>query len=451
VDIPETNYVSLGGASVAYQVVGEGPIDLVYHHPFCHMDAQWSVEPEAHWNTRLASFSRLILFDRRGCGASDRVPQGGHTSAADWEEDLLAVLDAVGSSGAALFVEAGPGPMAIEFAARHPDRITSLILGNTSARWSATDGYEFGFSAAEIDQNLQFLTDGWGTTELTRSLNPGLAGNDQVVAALTRKARASCTPGGMSSQVGHAWRDFDAREYLSQLHMPVLVIHGDSAGGGTDTSWTPNSHSSYLVSHIANARYAGVACQNMLFYVDDADVVVDLVAEFLTGRYAPKAVERKLTTVLFTDIVGSTERAVTLGDRQWRHVLDEHDALVRLQLGRFGGREVKTTGDGFLACFDAPSDAVLCALEIARSAGKMGIEIRSGVHAGECELRGDDLAGLTVHVAARIEAIAGPGEVLTSATVKVLVTDSSVGFAEWGVHALKGVEGNWPLFAATAT
>jgi class 3 adenylate cyclase len=450
-EAPDANYVSVGGASVAFQVFGDGPIDLVYHHPFCHMDAQWAIEPEAYWNTRLASFSRLILFDRRGCGASDRVHHGDHTSAADWEEDLLAVLDAVGSTEVALFVESGPGPMAIEFAARHQDRITSLVLGNTSARWGAAEGYEFGLSEEDIQQNLGYLTEWWGTNELARFVFPSVADDDEVVAGLARKSRAACTPGAMRSQVEHAWRDFDAREFLGQLHIPVLVVQGDNAGGGANETWTPNAHSQYLVEHIANARYVSVPSRDMLFYADDADVVIDLVAEFLTGSYAPRIVERRLTTVLFTDIVGSTERAVALGDRRWRGLLDAHDELVRLRLGRFGGHEVKSTGDGFLACFDAPSDAVLCALDIARSAARMGIEIRSGIHSGECELRGDDLAGLTVHVAARIEAIAGPGEVLSSATVKDLVTDGSVGFHERGVHGLKGVGGEWPLFAATAT
>ncbi len=299
-DFPETRYVTVGGASVAYQVVGDGPIDLVYHHPFCHMDAQWAIEPEAQWNRRLASFSRLIMFDRRGCGASDRIPHGEHTTAEDWEQDLLAVLAAVGSSEASLFVEAGPGPMAIEFAARHQDRITSLILGNTSARWGASENYEFGLSEAVIERNLATLTKAWGTSDLVNLIFPSLADRDDVVAAMARKSRASCTPGGMRSQVEHAWRDFDARAFLDKLDIPVLVIQGDQAGGSAHDSWLPNAHSQYLVDHITGARFVSVPSRDMLFYADDADVVIDLVAEFLTGGCAPRSLQRKLVTVLFT-------------------------------------------------------------------------------------------------------------------------------------------------------
>jgi class 3 adenylate cyclase len=389
------------------------------------------------------------MFDRRGCGASDRIPHGEHTTAADWEQDLLAVLDAVGSTEASLFVEAGPGPMAIEFAARHRDRITALILGNTTARWGASEGYEFGLSEAVIERNLAFMTASWGTSELIKILCPSVANRDDVLAAIARKGRASCTPGGMRSQVEHAWRDFDARGFLDQLDIPVLVIQGDQVGGADQESWLPNQHSQYLVDHIAGARFVSVPSRDMVFCVDDSDVVIDLVAEFLTGSCAPRALQRKLVTVLFTDIVSSTERATELGDRNWRKLLDAHDELVRLRLGRFGGQEVKSTGDGFLACFDAPSDAVACAIDIVASARRLGIEIRSGIHTGECEIRDDDIAGLAVHVAARIEALAGPGEVLTSATAASLVTDGSLEFTEHGMHRLKGVDGEWSLFVAS--
>jgi class 3 adenylate cyclase len=444
---PETQYVTVGDAQIAYQVIGDGPIDLVYHHGFCHLDLQWDVVSEAAWNRGLASFSRLIMFDRRGSGASERIPLGEFPTWEVWNADLLAVLDAVGSPSAALFAELEAGPMAIMFAAAHPERVTALVLGNTYARNAGAPDYPIGLSAPVVDELSEFLESMWGKTEGLQAFMPSLANSPAELASLARLARAAATPRIAGSQFRYINGQLDAREALPLLSMPTLVVH-NRAALGLDPVTQQAARAQYLAEHIPGARYLEVPGDDAFFFAGDHAVVLDAVAEFLTGQRGPVATDRFLTTVMFTDIVGSTEHAVSRGDQRWRELLDAHDRSVRDLLRRYAGREIKTTGDGFLACFDGPARAIDCAAEITHFAHMLGIEVRAGLHTGECERRGDDIAGFAVHVAARVGALAGPGEVLVSRTVTDLVAGAGLTFTDRGEHPLKGIPDTWHLFAA---
>ena len=438
---PETRYVVVGDADVAYQVIGEGPLDLVYHHGFCHLDLQWDVAPEAGFNEGLASFSRLILFDRRGTGASERGARDFFPSWEEWGEDLRAVLDAAGSQSAAIFAEAEAGPTAILFAAAHPERVRALVLGNTAARYAVADDYPIGMTPSHIEARAAATETRWGTPEGIRAAFPSLAGDEPVLRSLARLARAAGTPRMAGALYRHVFSQLDVRNLLSLVQAPTLVLHN----GGADAA-----RARYLAEHIAGARLVEVPGDDYLFFAGDHELVMSEVAEFLTGQRPPVTVDRILTTVLFTDIVASTKRAAAEGDQRWRSLLDAHDRAIRNELSRFRGREIKTLGDGFLACFDGPARAIHCAQAITKATKTLGIDVRSGLHTGECEVRGDDLAGLAVHIAARVGALAAPDEVLVSSTVKDLVAGSGITFHERGEHELKGVPDRWRLFAAPA-
>jgi class 3 adenylate cyclase len=437
-DAPETRYVPVGDTEVAYQILGDGPLDLVYHHGFCHLDLQWDVAPEAAFNRRLASFSRLILFDRRGSGASGRSPGGGFPTWEEWSEDLSAVLDAASSQTAAIFAEAEAGATAVLFAAAHPERVDALVLGNTQARWARAEDYPIGLSASDVDQIVEFVETTWGTPDALPLVFPSLAGDEPVMTSLARLLRAAATPRMAGALYRYIYDKLDVREALSLVQAPTLVLHNHIS----DTE-----RARYLAEHIENARLVKVPGNDVLFFAGDHEPVVSEVAEFLTGQRPPVEVDRILTTVLFTDIVASTERVAAEGDHRWRSLLDAHDRAVRSQLSRFGGKEIKTTGDGFLASFDGPARAIRCAQAITQATGKLGIELRAGMHTGECEVRGGDLAGLAVHIAARVGALARPREVLVSSTVKDLVAGSGTEFRERGEQELRGVPGRWRLFA----
>jgi class 3 adenylate cyclase len=438
IDQPQTRYVTVDDAEVAYQVLGEGPIDLVYHHGACQIDLQWDVVPEAAFNRQLASFSRLILFDRRGMGASERAGSAGVPEWERWGEDLLAVLDAVGSKSASVFAEAEAGATAVLFAAAHPERVNALVLGNTQARFSWADDYPIGMSDAEVESILRLVDWGWGRPEGLAVVFPSLADDNQILLSLARLCRAAATPREASALYRHIYSELDVRNVLPLVQAPTLVLHNHYAD-------SPRAR--YLADHIPGARLVAVPGDGTLFFGSATEPVISEVAEFLTGEQLPTEVDRILTTVLFTDIVASTERAASMGDRRWRSLLDAHDQSVRDQLRRFRGKEIKTTGDGFLASFDGPARAIRCAQATLVATRQLGLELRLGLHTGECELRGEDLGGLAVHIAARVGALAGPGDVLVSGTVKDLVVGSGIPFVDRGEHQLKGVPGDWKLFA----
>ena len=439
---PETRYVAVPGGQIAYQVLGDGPIDLVYDHGVCHLDLRWDVEPEAAFLRRLASFSRLILFDRRGTGVSERVAPGVVPTWEDWSEDLRSVLDAVGAQQVGIFAEAEAGATAVLFAATQPERVHSLVLANTTARHAAADGYPVGLRPDEVDAIVDGLAAGWGTAEWLRPAFPDFGSDEDAISALARLCRAAATPGLATTVFRHIYNELDVREFLPMVQAPTLVLHNN---------WPHRAEqSAFLREQIPGATLVEVPGNNFLFFGDGIDAIANIAAEFLTGDLPPLASDRILTTVLFTDIVDSTRRAVDLGDRAWREQLDRHDQLARKLMRQHRGVEVNTTGDGFVSRFDGPARAIRCAMELARAVRHLGLEIRAGAHTGECELRGSDLAGQAVHVAARVSALAGPGEVLVSHTVVDLVAGSGIDFDDRGGQSLKGLPGEWHLFRARA-
>lgn len=444
---PETRYVGVGDADVAYQVVGTGAIDLVYHHGVCQLDLQWDVGPEAAFLRRLSTFSRLILFDRRGTGVSERAAFGFVPTWEDWGEDLSHVLDAVGSERVAIFAEAEAGATAVLFAATQPERVRALILGNTTARHAAADDYPIGLSDGEIAGIIGGLASGWGTREWLRPAFPTFADDEEAVSALARLCRAAATPRLAAAVYRHIHNDLDVRAFLPMVQAPTLVLHNQFALDRPEQSRAKQA--AYLAEHIPSASLVELPGDDFLFFGGDIDRVADVTAAFLTGERPPVGSDRVLTTVLFTDIVDSTKHAVALGDERWRQLLDRHDRLFRSLLRHFRGSEVNTTGDGFMARFDGPARAVRCAAELVAAMGALGLEIRAGAHTGECEVRGHDLAGQAVHVAARVNASARPGEVLVTRTVVDLVAGSGLDFADRGPTTLKGLPGEWLLFSAT--
>jgi class 3 adenylate cyclase len=353
----------------------------------------------------------------------------------------MAVLDAAGSERAAILASLDAGPIAIMFAALHPERVSSLILMTTSARYSFAEGYPIGAAPRDVDAMVAYLREAWGTLEMARMTNPSLPPDGDLVKQLARVIRCSATPRTAAAQFDVILRS-DARQALPLIQAPTLVLHARGA------LLVPFAHGRFLADEIEGARFVELS---------RADVgltpamypMLDEVAEFITGERPAVEVERILTTILFTDIVGSTERAAALGDQRWRMALDAHDQAVRDQLRLFRGREVNTTGDGFVVSFDGPARALRCARALIEATAGSGLELRIGLHTGECEVRGEDLGGLSVHIAARVAALAGPGEILVSGTVKDLVIGSGIQFDDRGERELKGVPGTWKLFAAS--
>jgi class 3 adenylate cyclase len=428
----------VGDADVAYQVVGHGPMDVVYLAGWGHIDLAWDDPLWAAFVGRLAAFRRLILFDRRGTGASDAVPDSAIPTWEEWADDVRAVLDAARSDQAVVFAEGDSGPTGLLFTAMQPERVSALILGNTTARYLRADDYPFGIAPEAVDGVVEAVRAGWGTPTMAAMAWPSRADDAEFRQQLARGMRAIATPRSAAAQVRYIIESLDAREALPLIQVPTLVLH------------TKNNrrysidHGRYLADHIAGAKFvelpggdAGVSSGTGL----------DEIVEFLTGERPEVEVDRILTTMLFTDIVGSTERAASLGDQGWRSLLDAHHRTVREQLRRFRGKEIDTAGDGFLACFDGPARAIRCGQAIVDATTHLGIELRIGLHTGECVVRGDQLRGLAVHIAARIGSLARPGEVLVSSTVKDLVAGSGIEFGDRGEHELKGVPASWHLYS----
>jgi class 3 adenylate cyclase len=439
-EAPETRYVAVGDADVAYQVVGDGPADLLFFAGLgSHVDLLWDYGPSAAFFRRLASFSRLILFDRRGAGASDAVPNSLISTWEAWAEDARAVLGAAGSERAYVFAEFDAGPTAVLLAAMDPALVQGLVLANTSCRYLLDDDYPAGMRPEAVESVVAGIQTTWGTADSVRLVHPNA--DPELLRWTVKLLRASATPRSAAAQYRYILTTMDVRQALPLIQTPTVVLHTKG------NPLVPLEQGRYLAEHIDGARFVELSPEESYFSSDGYSRVLDEVAELLTGQRLEIEVDRILTTVMFTDIVGSTPLAASLGDHRWRTLLDSHDRMVRDQLRRFRGREIKTTGDGFLASFDGPARAILCAQTIASAAKQLGIEVRSGLHTGECELRGDDVAGIAVNVGARIGALAGPSEVLVSSTVRELVLGSGLEFDERGRHVLKGVPGDWRLFA----
>jgi class 3 adenylate cyclase/pimeloyl-ACP methyl ester carboxylesterase len=435
---PPTRYVEVGGAEVAYQVVGQGPPDVIWVSGFSHIDMRWDDPLWAAVLERLASFSRLILFDRRGTGASDAVPDTAMPTWEEWADDVRAVLDAAGSERIAVVAENDGGPTGLLFTAMQPERVSALILANTTARSLRADDYPIGLAPEVVDLFAEVTRAGWGTPEAVALAFPSRANDPEFRQWGAKFLRACATPKSASAQFRYMIESLDAREALPLIQVPTLVLHSRN-----NLNYSIEE-GRYLADHIDGAKFVELPGGDVSVAFSVA--VVEEIAEFLTGQRPEVEVDRVLTTLLFTDIVGSTERAASMGDQAWRSVLEAHDRTVRDHLRRFRGREINTTGDGFLASFDGPARAIRCALSIAEATRALGLELHLGLHTGECEVRGDDLGGLTVHIAARIGALAAPGEVLLSGTVKDLVAGSRIDFVDRGEHQLKGVPGSWRLY-----
>jgi class 3 adenylate cyclase len=432
---PQTHYAKSGDVSIAYQVTGSGPFDLVYVPGFVsNLDGQLENPGWSHFFSRLSNFSRLIRFDKRGTGLSDRV--AGIANLEDRMDDVRAVMDAVGSERAALFGISEGGPMSLLFAATYPERVSALVLYASFARHPTLADKNF------LQQQIDSIDRLWGSGEFLKRY---FAPNDVAIdlALLARFERQAASPSAVAA-ILRMNSEIDARPILPMVHAPTLVLHR------LDDTRVAIDAGRYIANHVPGAKMVTLSGQNHLFVYEPEiiDRIAGEVEEFLTGSRREIETDRVLATVMFTDIVESTKRAAALGDRQWRAVVDNHDKMVREQLARFRGCEIKNLGDGFLATFDGPARAVRCASSIVESVYSLGIDVRIGIHTGEVELKGHDIGGIAVNIAARVAGIAGPGSTLVSSTVRDLVAGSGLRFEDRGCHALKGLPEDVHVYGA---
>ena len=441
---PETRYVKSGDVHIAYQVIGDGPLDIVFVPGFVsNVEGTWDSPGRAKFFRRLASFSRVILFDKRGTGLSDRSSQ--IFTLEQRMSDVQAIMDAVGSKRAALMGVSEGGPMSILFAATYPQRTAAMVLYGTYAKRSWAPDYPFGWTEDRFDAFFENIEKHWGTPQgVDANLwSPSIANDARAVERMAANFRASASPGAARA-VMQMNREIDVRNILPLVSVPALILHR------TDERVIDVENARYLARHIPRAKLVEFPGIDHIIGVGDCDAIADEIEEFLTGsRHAPD-VDRVVSTVLFTDIVGSTEKAAQLGDRKWCELLENYYTLARRQLERFRGREIDTSGDGMFATFDGPARAVRCAQAIGENARTLGIEIRAGLHTGEVEIFGEKVGGVAVHIGARVVALAAAGEVLVSSTVKDLVAGSGLQFLDRGPRAFKGVEGEWRVFLAAA-
>nr|WP_090277008.1 adenylate/guanylate cyclase domain-containing protein [Mycolicibacterium komanii]CRL70845.1 family 3 adenylate cyclase [Mycolicibacterium komanii] len=430
----ETRYALNGGLHVAYRASPPGERDLVFlSNWFTHCEVVPEMPMLQGWIEAMTSLGRLIFFDQPGTGASDPLTQGAEPTLEQWTDSVTAVLDDLGSAEAVLIAVDGAFATGALFAATHPSRTTALI---------SLEGYADVFvDDTRTDGRPQMLSL-WGTGELQRVINPDTPWNEEIRAAWARMERLAASPGTASVMLPFV-AEMNVRPVLPSVRVPTLVVqHAD------DPYITPRMGRD-IADRIPAAKYVELPGRNMYHFIEPWHDSFQVICEFLTGHQADVPDDRVLATVLFTDIVDSTRRAAEIGDRDWHALLDAHDAVVRAQLTRYRGREVNTSGDGFLATFDGPQRAIRCAMAIRDSVQALGLEIRAGLHTGECEIRGDDIGGIAVHIGARVSALAGANEVLVSSTLRDLVIGSGLEFDDRGAHALKGVPGEWRLFAVT--
>jgi class 3 adenylate cyclase len=436
---PETRYARSGEVSIAYQSIGEGEIDLVVAFPFVsHIDLFWESPPLAHFMRRLGSFARMIVFDRRGVGLSD--PLGSVPTLEERMDDVRAVMDAAGSERAALLGMSEGATMCMLFAATYPERTSALVLWGAMARSTWAEDYPWAPEReAVIEAQKELVGPLWGQGATIDVFSPSLADDPRAREFQARYERQAASPRRVQ-QLLEVFLETDVREALPLIQAPTLVLHRrhDRAVNVRGARW--------LAEQIEGSRFVELDGEDHFPWVGDSEAPLAAIEEFLTGVRPAPGPERLLATVLFTDLVDSTRRATELGDRRWRQLLEEHQRLVRERLQRFAGREVKTTGDGFLAVFDGPTRAAECARAIVEDLPALGIEARAGLHTGEVELMGEDVGGIAVHVAARISALADAGTVLSSRTVRDLAVGSSVRFEPVGRHSLKGVAEEWELY-----
>jgi pimeloyl-ACP methyl ester carboxylesterase len=436
---PETRYADSGGVNIAYQVLGDGPRDLVFVMGWVsNIEVFWEEPTLARFLTRLASFSRLILFDKRGTGLSDRVTD--MPSLEVRMDDVRVVMDAVGSERAALFGVSEGGPMSALFSATYPSRVSALVMHGGFPRRIRTPDFPWGPTEQERRAWIEQMRREWGGTFGLAARAPSMVGDERFSRWWGRLLRMGASPAAVMALV--AMNDeIDIRHILPAIRVPTLLLHS------MRDATIPIGASRYMAERIPGARLVELPGADHLPWLSDAEAVLGEIEEFVTGARQSVEPDRVLATVLFTDIVGATEKATVLGDRRWRDLLDGHNRVVRRELARFGGREIKTAGDGFFAAFDGPARGVRCACAVSQEMQSLGLEVRAGLHTGECEIMGDDMGGIAVHIGARIAALAAPGEVLVSSTVKDLVAGSGLSFRDHGVALLKGVPGEWRLFS----
>jgi pimeloyl-ACP methyl ester carboxylesterase/class 3 adenylate cyclase len=436
---PRTRYARSGDAHIAYQVFGDGELDLVVVPGFVsNIEFYWQVPGIRRIMERMASYARVVLFDKRGTGLSD--PVADVPPLEQRMDDMQAVMDAAGVERAALYGISEGGPASLLFAATYPDRVSALVIYGSTPRFSAAEDFPWGASAEELEAMIEEAERDWGEGALLGYFAPSSADDEMIQEVWGHFLRAGASP-AMGIRVLRSWHEFDIRDILPSIHVPTLVIHrkGDRI--------CPVEGARLMADLIEGARYVELDEPDHLPFLGDVDRIGDEVEEFLTGTRRARPADRILATVMFTDIVDSTRRASHLGDRRWGELRARHDEITRRQLERFRGKEVKTLGDGFLATFDGPARAVECACAIRDGVQTLGIEVRAGLHTGECELENGDISGMAVNIGARVGALAQPGEVLVSRTVKDLTVGADLAFEERGEHSLKGVQGGWALFA----
>jgi class 3 adenylate cyclase/pimeloyl-ACP methyl ester carboxylesterase len=438
-DTPETHYTrSADGTNLAYQTSGEGPLDLVFCHWAPPIDLLSDDPGFVRVRRRLGTFSRTLWFDPRGMGASVGDHRG--TRAGDiYDADLTALLDTVGFQHPAIVGNGQSGPAAIHFSVTHPQRVSALVLVNTYAHYLKEDDYPWGFRRQDLDVTVarETLPDPAAGLDF---LAPSRVADERFRAWYDRQRRFRGGPDKLADLVRFNFED-DVRPLLSSVSVPTLVLHREG------NRYIRLGAGRYLAEHIPNAKFVVLPGDDHFLFVGDTDALVDEIEEFLTGARSGAEGDVLTMTVLFTDIVASTERQARVGPREWSRLTDHHDAMVRSALSRHRGHEVKTTGDGFMATFDGTGRALRCATEILVGAKDIGLELRAGVHTGEVEVRGDDIAGLAVTIAKRVCDRAGPGQVLVSETVWGHMVGAGVTFHDRGEHQLKGVPGNWKLFS----
>ncbi len=439
-DVPEINYaISADGVHVAYQVVGDGHPDVVYANSFMsHIEVSWDYPPAVRFYERMAAFCRLVLFDRRGTGLSDPIVE--HFTMEDRVDDIRAVMDAVGVERAVLLGSSEGAMACVYFAALHPERVTALILFSPFIAGLADDQYSWAWSQEALDMFLGALEEAWATGAGVELTNPSLADDANARAWYARYFRLSASPSLFRTLMRHNLES-DIRELLPTVGVPTLVLHR------TDETWVNVEYGRYAARKIPEARLVELPGTDHYIWEQNSNAVAEEIEEFLTGVRRGRGPERSLKTVVFTDIVGSTDQAREVGDERWRQLLDRHEAALHRQIARFEGQFITSTGDGVLATFDGPARAIRCGLAIREAMRGLGLEVRAGVHTGEVEHRGDDVGGIGVHIAARVAGRARAGEVLVSRTVADLIAGSDVLLTDRGEYDLKGIPERWRLFA----
>jgi class 3 adenylate cyclase len=434
----ETRYAMNGDLRIAYRASPQGSRDIVFAFPSTNCEVFPELPSLQGWVEAMTSLGRLIFFDQPGTGVSDPFTSGALPTLEQWADSITAVLDDLGSSDAVVVASSGAFAAAALFTATHPSRTSALVVleGFADPMAERTEG-------AALEENVAAYVAMWGTGAWQHLSNPEMPWNEEIRAAWARYERLAASPATIALTMPLT-AEMDVRGVLPTIHVPTLVLHHN------DDPFIPREWGKDVADHISGAKYVELPGRNLYHFVEPWRESFREIAEFLTGQQADVADDRVLATVLFTDIVDSTRRAAEMGDRDWRALLDAHDAVVRSQLARFRGREVNTSGDGFLAMFDGPQRAIRCAMAIRDAVQSLGIQLRAGLHTGECEVRGDDIGGIGVHIGARVSALAGPNDVLVSSTLRDLVIGSGIEFEDRGTHELKGVPGEWRLFAVAS-